>query len=128
MSYEMYQEAILDHYQNPRNKGDLDPADISAREDNPLCGDDIALYLKLDDDSVVEDVKFQGQGCAISQASASMLTVKLKGKTLEEVLAIDEDAVLQTLGIPISHARLKCALLSLSTLRIGLQAYQEDGA
>ncbi|MEE9174286.1 MAG: iron-sulfur cluster assembly scaffold protein, partial [Thermoplasmata archaeon] len=77
---------------------------------------------------VVEDVKFQGQGCAISQASASMLTVKLKGKTLEEVLAIDEDAVLQTLGIPISHARLKCALLSLSTLRIGLKAYQEDGA
>ncbi|MFQ5918697.1 MAG: Fe-S cluster assembly sulfur transfer protein SufU [Thermoplasmata archaeon] len=128
MSYEMYQEAILDHYQNPRNKGDLDPADIWAREDNPLCGDEIALFLRLNDDRVVEDVKFQGQGCAISQASASMLTVKLKGKTLEEILAIDEDAVLQTLGIPISHARLKCALLSLSTLRIGLQGYQEDGA
>lgn len=127
MTYEMYQEAILDHYQNPRNKGDLDPADIWAREDNPLCGDEIALFLRLDG-GVVEDVKFQGQGCAISQASASMLTVKLKGKTLEEVLAIDEDAVLQTLGIPISHARLKCALLSLSTLRIGLEAYQEDGA
>ncbi|MEE9592936.1 MAG: SUF system NifU family Fe-S cluster assembly protein [Thermoplasmata archaeon] len=127
MSYEMYQEAILDHYQNPRNKGDLAEADIWAREDNPLCGDELALYLKLNDDSVVEDVKFQGQGCAISQASASMLTVKLKGKTLKEVLAIDEDAVLQTLGIPISHARLKCALLSLSTLRIGLKAYQGDG-
>ncbi len=128
MSYEMYQEVILDHYQNPRNKGDLDPADIWAREDNPLCGDEIALYLKLNDASVVEDVKFQGQGCAISQASASMLTVKLKGKTLEEVLAIDEDAVLQTLGIPISHARLTCALLPLSALRIGLETYQEDGA
>lgn len=127
MSYEMYQEAILDHYQNPRNKGDLTEADIWAREDNPLCGDEIALYLKLDDDAVVEDVKFQGEGCAISQASASMLTVKLKGKTLKEVLEIDEDAVLQTLGIPISHARLKCALLSLSTLRIGLKAYQGDG-
>ncbi|MFQ5907982.1 MAG: Fe-S cluster assembly sulfur transfer protein SufU [Thermoplasmata archaeon] len=127
MSYEMYQEAILDHYQNPRNKGDLAEADIWAREDNPLCGDEIALYLKLDDDAVVEDVKFQGEGCAISQASASMLTVKLKGKTLKEVLEIDEDAVLQTLGIPISHARLKCALLSLSTLRIGLKAYQGDG-
>ncbi len=128
MSYEMYQEAILDHYQNPRNKGNLDPVDIWAREDNPLCGDEIALFLRLSDDSVVEDVKFQGQGCAISQASASMLTVKLKGKTLEEVLAVDEDALLATLGIPISHARLKCALLSLSTLRIGLRAYQEDGA
>ncbi len=128
MSYEMYQEAILDHYQNPRNKGNLDPFDIWAREDNPLCGDEIALFLRLSDDRVVEDVKFQGQGCAISQASASMLTVKLKGKTLEEVLAVDEDALLQTLGIPISHAGLKCALLSLSTLRIGLRAYQEDGA
>ncbi|MEE9163238.1 MAG: SUF system NifU family Fe-S cluster assembly protein [Thermoplasmata archaeon] len=128
MSYEMYQEAILDHYQNPRNKGNLDPFDIWAREDNPLCGDEIALFLRLSDDRVVEDVKFQGQGCAISQASASMLTVKLKGKTLEEVLAVDEDALLKTLGIPISHARLKCALLSLSTLRIGLRAYQEDGA
>ena len=128
MSYEMYQEAILDHYQNPRNKGNLDPFDIWAREDNPLCGDEIALFLRLSDDSVVEDVKFQGQGCAISQASASMLTVKLKGKTLEEVLAVDEDALLKTLGIPISHARLKCALLSLSTLRIGLRAYREDGA
>jgi nitrogen fixation NifU-like protein len=124
----MYQEAILDHYQNPRNKGGLEPADIWAREDNPLCGDEIALFLRLSNDSVVEDVRFQGQGCAISQASASMLTVKLKGKTLEEVLAIDEDAVLETLGIPISHARLKCALLSLSTLRIGLEAYQGDGA
>ncbi|MFQ5552233.1 MAG: Fe-S cluster assembly sulfur transfer protein SufU [Thermoplasmata archaeon] len=127
MSYEMYQEAILDHYQNPRNKGELEAPDIWAREDNPLCGDEIALYLKLDADGVVEDVRFQGQGCAISQASASMLTVRLKGKTLKEVLTIDEDAVLQTLGIPISHARLKCALLSLSTLRIGLEAYQGDG-
>jgi nitrogen fixation NifU-like protein len=127
MTYEMYQEAILDHYRNPRNFGELEDADISAREDNPLCGDEIALFIKLNKDRVVEDVKFKGKGCAISQASASMLTVMLKGKTLEEIEKIDKDTILKTLGIPISPVRLKCALLSLDVLRIGLERYGRGG-
>lgn len=129
MSYEMYQEAILDHYRNPRNTGTIEGADIAAKEDNPLCGDEITLYLKLDEDEVVEDVKFDGDGCAISQASASMLTLTLKGMPLKEVEALDEERVLENLGIPISPVRLKCALLSYSTLRKGLEhrAHHEDG-
>lgn len=127
MSYEMYQEAILDHYRNPRNFGELEDADIQAREDNPLCGDEIALYIKLNKDKVVEDVRFKGKGCAISQASASMLTVMLKGKSLQEVEKIDKDTILKTLGIPISPVRLKCALLSLDVLRIGLERYGRGG-
>ncbi len=121
MSYEMYQEAILDHYRNPRNYGELKDADISASGDNPLCGDEIAIYLKLNKENAVEEVKFQGKGCAISQASASMLTVLLKGKTLEEVLKIDKERILKTLGIPISPVRLKCALLPLEVLKVGLR-------
>ncbi len=121
MSYEMYQEAILDHYRNPRNVGELKDADISARGDNPLCGDEVAIYLKLDDDGRVAEVKFQGKGCAISQASASMLTVSLKGKTLDEIKKIDKERILQILGIPISPVRLKCAILPLEVLRVGLR-------
>ncbi len=121
MSYEMYQEAILDHYRNPRNVGELEDPDIAARGDNPLCGDEIALHLKLDDEKSVTDVKFKGRGCAISQASASMLTVYLKGKTLEEVMAIDKDRILKILGIPISPVRLKCAILSVEVLKVGLR-------
>lgn len=120
MSYEMYQEAILDHYRNPRNVGKLEDADISAQGDNPLCGDQIAVYLKLDGNRVA-DVKFQGKGCAISQASASMLTVHLKGKTMEEVRKMDKEKILKLLGIPISPVRLKCAILSLEVLKVGLR-------
>ncbi|MCJ2519821.1 MAG: SUF system NifU family Fe-S cluster assembly protein [Candidatus Thermoplasmatota archaeon] len=122
MSYEMYQEAILDHYRNPRNFGELKDADISAQGDNPLCGDEIALYLKLNSDGEVEDVKFKGRGCAISLASASMLTVALKGKTLEEVEKIDKERILKILGILISPVRLKCAILPLEVLKVGLTA------
>ncbi|MEE9237886.1 MAG: SUF system NifU family Fe-S cluster assembly protein [Thermoplasmata archaeon] len=122
MSYEMYQEAILDHYRNPRNFGELKDADISAQGDNPLCGDEIALYLKLNCDGEVEEVRFKGRGCAISLASASMLTVTLKGKTLEEVEKIDKERILKILGIPISPVRLKCAILPLEVLKVGLIA------
>ncbi len=120
MSYEMYQEAILDHYRNPRNVGKLEDADISAQGDNPLCGDQIALYLKLDGNRVA-DVKFQGKGCAISQASASMLTVHLKGKAMESVRKMDKEGILKLLGIPISPVRLKCAILSVEVLKVGLR-------
>ena len=115
---DLYREVILDHYQNPRNYGTLDPADISYEEDNPVCGDHIRLDLRLQDGRVA-DVRFSGHGCAISQASASMLTEEIMGKTLEELRRFDKDALLEMLGIQLSPVRLKCALLSLKVLKAG---------
>lgn len=123
----MYQENILDHYRNPRNFGELKPADLEARDNNPLCGDELALYLRLGPDQRVAEVRFQGKGCAISQASASMLTVLLKGKSLEELRAIDQERILKLLGIPISPVRMKCALLSLHVLKLALEGRGGDG-
>ena len=112
----MYRDYILDHYKNPRNSGELAGATNSYHDTNPLCGDEITMSLLIDDD-VVKDVRFQGKGCAISQASASILTEEIKGKTLAEVRAIDRQHILENLGIPISPARIKCALLGLKTLK-----------
>ena len=112
----MYRDYILDHYKNPRNSGDLPGATNSYHDTNPLCGDEITMSLLIADD-VVKDVRFQGKGCAISQASASILTEEIKGKTLGEVRAIDRQHILENLGIPISPARIKCALLGLKTLK-----------
>jgi nitrogen fixation protein NifU and related proteins len=116
---DMYRELILDHYHNPRKKKLVNPADIEYEEDNPVCGDHIHLTLQLDADKVVRDVGWEGDGCAISQASASMLYETLLGKTLEEVRAIDKDQILDMLGIPLSPVRIKCALLSLKVLKAG---------
>jgi nitrogen fixation NifU-like protein len=115
---DLYREVILDHYQNPRNYGTLEPADISYEEDNPVCGDHIRLDLRLKDGRVSE-VRFSGHGCAISQASASMLTEAIQGKTLEELQAFGKDNVLDMLGIPLGPVRIKCALLSLKVLKAG---------
>jgi nitrogen fixation NifU-like protein len=112
----MYRDYILDHYKNPRNSGELAGATNSYHDTNPLCGDEITMSLLIDDD-VVKDVRFQGKGCAISQASASILTEEIKGKPLAEVRAIDRQHILENLGIPISPARIKCALLGLKTLK-----------
>ena len=112
----MYRDYILDHYKNPRNSGELAGATNSYHDTNPLCGDEITMSLLIDDD-MVKDVRFQGKGCAISQASASILTEEIKGKTLGEVRAIDRQHILENLGIPISPARIKCALLGLKTLK-----------
>jgi nitrogen fixation NifU-like protein len=114
-----YREYILDHYKNPRNFGRLEGADISHEEDNPLCGDVIGMDIKLEEGRI-QDVRFHGRGCAISQASASLLTERLKGMTVEEAKAIGKDEVLEELGIEISAARLKCALLSLKVLKVGV--------
>jgi nitrogen fixation NifU-like protein len=111
---DLYREEILDHYRHPRNRGTLDPADIS----NPLCGDELRLDLRLDGDRVSE-VRFSGHGCAISQASASMLSELIEGKTLEELRAVDRDTILELLGIPLSPVRIKCAMLSLKCLKAG---------
>lgn len=116
---DLYREIILDHYENPRNYGELPDADISYEDDNPLCGDRIRIDLKVQDGRIV-DVRFSGKGCAISQASASMLTERIKGATVEEARRLTRDDILEMLGIPLGPARIKCALLSLKVLKAGL--------
>lgn len=113
---DLYRDYILDHYKNPRNFGELAGATHSYHDTNPLCGDEITMHL-LVDDGTVRDVRFQGRGCAISQASASILTEEVKGKKLDEIRGIDRDHVLSNLGITISPARIKCALLGLKSLK-----------
>lgn len=115
---QFYREFILDHFRNPRNYGRLEGADISHEEHNPLCGDVVGMDFKVEDDTIA-DVRFHGRGCAISQASASLLTERLKGLRLEEAREISRDDVLEELGIQISPARLKCALLPLKVLKVG---------
>ncbi|HZV90885.1 MAG TPA: SUF system NifU family Fe-S cluster assembly protein [Candidatus Nitrosocosmicus sp.] len=120
MSFDdLYRQNILEHYQNPRNFGTLERPDISAEDSNPLCGDEIRIDL-LVKDGVIEDVRFSGKGCSISRAAASMLTEEIRGKTLEEVKRIGKDDVLEMLGIELGPVRLKCALLALKTLKVGV--------
>src|SRR6266436_7197312 len=114
---------ILDYYRYPRNKGTLPHAQIHARDTNPLCGDVVEMQLEVDEKNTVKDVKFNGQGCAISQASASMLTELVKGKKLDEVRNISKDEILSLIGGQLSAVRLKCALLSLKVLKTGVYSY-----
>ena len=114
---DLYRDEILEHYRRPHNFGTLPEPDAMYEGANPLCGDRITMMLGIDERGVVEEVAFTGRGCAISQASASMLTDEIRGKSLEEVGRIGRDEVLDALGIEISPARLKCAILSLETLR-----------
>ena len=122
---QFYREYILDHYQNPRNYGRLEHPDITHEEDNPLCGDVVGMDFKVKD-GVIEDIRFHGRGCAISQASASLLTERLKGMSLEQARKIHKDDVLGELGIDISPARIKCALLSLKVLKVGAYGLAGD--
>ena len=115
----IYKEEIIDHYKHPRNFGELDAPDVHVEANNPLCGDRLSMDLHLKD-GVVEDVRFSGRGCAISQASASMLTEAMVGKSLEELAKTTREDILQNLGIEVSYARMKCALLSLGLLRSAL--------
>ena len=114
---DFYKEYILDHYRSPRNFGHLDRVDVSAEDLNPLCGDTIKMELAVDGDGRVEDIRFSGKGCAISQASASMLTDTIKGMKLEDVARLSQDTVLENVGIGISPTRMKCALLGLKVLK-----------
>lgn len=116
MSLDMYGENILDHYRNPKNFGKLEDPDVKFKEFNPLCGDEYEFQLRFSDGSV-KDVKFNGDGCAISMASASMLSEFAKGKKISEVKKISEEDVFKLLGVSISPARIKCALLPLSVLK-----------
>lgn len=122
----IYREHILDHYKNPRNFGKLDEYDIHYFDNNPLCGDEIGIWLKLDQDGKkIADIKFTGRGCAISQCSASMLTEEIKDKSLDEVKQIKSQDVLDMLAIPISPVRMKCAILSLKILEAGIYHYEK---
>jgi nitrogen fixation NifU-like protein len=125
---DLYRDYILDHYKNPRNAGELEGATHTYHDTNPLCGDEITMSLRIEDGRVA-DIRFDGRGCAISQASASMLTEDVKGKTLDEVRAIDRQRVFDNLGITISPARVKCALLGLKALKgaaWGLTEWPDD--
>jgi nitrogen fixation NifU-like protein len=114
----LYRDFILEHYRAPHNKGHLDPHDLEFADSNPTCGDEMSMTILLDEaKDKIADVAFDGRGCAISQASASILTDDLRGKSLEEIKAMDPRQLLDELGVPIGPARLKCALLSYKVLQ-----------
>ena len=115
----LYREVILDHYKNPRGHGVLDAADAEAEGQNPLCGDEVSIALTFAGDTIA-DVKFQGRGCAISQAATSMLMDMVKGRSAEEVASMSSDELLDEVGIPLTPVRLKCALLGLGVLKVAL--------
>lgn len=123
MNSEMYTETILDYYRNPKNFGKIENPDIKARDSNPLCGDVIEIYLKLNGNNSIEQARFFGEGCAISQAAASMLTEKLEGMSLGEIQRLGKEDVLDMLGIEVSAVRLKCALLGLKVLKLGVFSF-----
>lgn len=125
----MYREIILDHGKNPRHRGILDPADVDHEANNPLCGDWLRLTLRVNDDGRITEIGWDGDGCAISQASASMLGEEILGKTVEEVKSISKETIFDLLGISLTPNRVKCALLSLEVLKVGLygrEAWRES--
>ncbi len=122
---DLYREIIIDHYKNPAYKGRLDPHDIFFEDDNPLCGDHIAVTLRVDKAGRVSESAFDGKGCAISQASADMLMESIVGKSLDEVKTLTKQDVLDLLGIELGPVRLKCALLSLKVLKAGVYGLGE---
>jgi nitrogen fixation NifU-like protein len=118
---DLYREQILEHYKRPRNWApplpELDAADLEFEDNNPLCGDQLRVTIAVDDEGRVEDLRFSGHGCAISQASASLASDEVKGMSVEEILRLDRDFILELLGIDVSATRMKCALLSLKVLK-----------
>jgi len=112
----LYQAIILDHAKNPRNCGHLEHANCHGDAKNPTCGDSLSMDI-LTENGLISDIRFQGQGCAISQATASLLTETVKGKAIEEALALGRDDILALLGVTLTPNRLKCALLPLETLQ-----------
>lgn len=126
MSDDIYREIILDHYRNPRNKGKLENANVTVHDSNPLCGDEIDIHLKVND-GVISDVKFEGKGCAISQASASMLTEMVMGKDFNLIKDLKKEDILENIGLTnLGPARIKCALLSLKVLKVGMIKYYSE--
>lgn len=121
MSADMYREMILDLYENPLNHGELDPNTFSHEEDNPLCGDVIKIDVLLDENKKIKEIKWSGDGCAISMASASLVTDHVKGMTIEEVMALDGQDAVDLLGVSnLSMGRVKCATLPMVVLKGGM--------
>ena len=117
---DLYREVILDHYKNPREHGVIEGADVEAEGMNPLCGEEVSIFVSFDGDKI-DDVKFRGRGCAISQAATSMLTEMVQGRTADEVARLSKDELLEEVGIPnMSPIRIKCALLGLGVLKVAL--------
>jgi nitrogen fixation NifU-like protein len=121
---DLYREVIIEHYKHPGYRGHLNPHDLRFEDSNPLCGDHIEITLQVKDDKVV-DARFDGHGCAISQASADLLIEAVIGKSLDEIKALNKDFVLEMLGIDLGPVRLKCALLSLKVLKAGVYGLGE---
>jgi nitrogen fixation NifU-like protein len=120
----MYRQDILEHYKDPDHFGVLDPHTLAHNGENPLCGDTLEVTLVLDDEGNIEDVGFEGQGCAISQAATDILLGRILEEDVESVLTMDEDALLDELGIDVSPLRVKCALLPLVTVQDGIEIHQ----
>jgi len=125
MSEQLYRENILDHSRHPRNKGVIEDPTATYQDTNPLCGDEVRMDVRIEGDAVAE-IKFSGRGCAISQASASMLTERVAGQSLEQVKAISREDILDELGVPISPARMKCAMLGLKVLKSAIYGVPQD--
>ena len=118
---QLYREVILDHYKNPRGHGVIADADAQAEGQNPLCGDEVSIYVSFGDDGdTIDDVKFEGRGCAISQAATSMLTEMVQGRSATEIAALPKEELLEEIGIPLTPVRLKCAILGLGVLKVAL--------
>jgi nitrogen fixation NifU-like protein len=121
MADDFYREVILDHYKNPRGHGVIEDADATAEGVNPLCGDEVSIFVQFGEDGeTIDDVKFSGRGCAISQASTSMLMEMVKGRKASEIAELPKEDLLEEVGIPLTPIRLKCALLGLGVLKVAL--------
>ena len=123
---DLYREVIIEHYKNPSYRGHLDPHDITFADNNPLCGDHIEITLRTDAKGLVSDARFDGHGCAISQASADLLIESIIGKPLEDIKNLNKESILELLGIDLGPVRLKCALLSLKVLKAGVYGLGES--
>jgi len=118
---QLYREVILDHYKNPRGHGALEPSDAHAEGQNPLCGDEVSIFVRFGaDGDTIDEIGFEGRGCAISQAATSMLTEMVKGRKASEVADLPKEELLEEIGIPLTPIRLKCAILGLGVLKVAL--------